>query len=171
MESQTTSPGKFAISYGVILGVIMTLIGVLMYVTGMALELKQWPQYLYYLIFPIVIFYAINKFKKENANLLSLGQAIKIGLVAAVISALVYGAYALLFNYVIDPDFMNKMMEATKDKLMENPDMTEEMVEQSMVFMEKLQNPLIGVAGWIAMSAIFGLIYSLIGGLIMKNEE
>ena len=102
---------------------------------------------------------------------MSLGQAIKIGLVAAVISALVYGAYALLFNYVIDPDFMNKMMEATKDKLMENPDMTEEMVEQSMVFMEKLQNPLIGVAGWIAMSAIFGLIYSLIGGLIMKNEE
>ena len=63
------------------------------------------------LIFPIVIFYAINKFKKQNANLLSLGQAIKIGLVAAVISALVYGAYALLFNYVIDPDFMNKMME------------------------------------------------------------
>ena len=171
MESQTTSPGKFAVSYGVILGVIMTLIGVLMYVTGMALELKQWPQYLYYLIFPIVIIYAINKFKKQNANLLSLGQAIKIGLVAAVVSALIYGAYALLFNYVIDPDFMNKMMEATKDKLMENPDMTEEMVEQSMAFMEKLQNPLIGVAGWIAMSAIFGLIYSLIGGLIMKNEE
>lgn len=171
MEQPNTSPGKFAINYGVILGVIMILIGVVMYVTGMALEGKQWPQYLYYLIFPIVILYAINQFKKVNGNLLSLGEAIKVGLAIAVISGIIYGVYMIIFNYVIDPEFMTKMMDAAREKLMENPDMTEEMIEQSMSIAEKFMNPWIGITFWVAMSAIFGLIYSLIGGLIMKNEE
>ncbi|MCB0469042.1 MAG: DUF4199 family protein, partial [Aequorivita sp.] len=86
METQKTSPGKFSVSYGIILGVIMIILAVVMYVTGMALEGKQWPQYLYYLIFPALIIYAISKYKKLNANILSLGDAIKIGLVAGVVS-------------------------------------------------------------------------------------
>ncbi|HPF95802.1 MAG: DUF4199 domain-containing protein [Flavobacteriaceae bacterium] len=171
METQKTSPGKFSVSYGIILGVIMIILAVVMYVTGMALEGKQWPQYLYYLIFPALIIYAISKYKKLNANILSLGDAIKIGLVAGVVSGVVYGIYNLLFHYVIDPEFLDKVMSMVKDKLMENPDMTEEMAEQSLSFMKKIFSPGIGTAIWIALSAIFGLIYSLIGGLIMKNEE
>lgn len=171
MELQKTSPGKFAVSYGIILGVVMILIGVFMYVSGMALQGKQWPQFLYYLIFPAVIIYAISKYKKTNANILSLGEAIKIGLIAGVISGIIYGIYGIIFNYVIDPDFMGKIMEVTREKMMENPNMTEEMVNQNMSIAEKFMNPWIGITIWIALSAVFGLIYSLIGGLIMKNEE
>ena len=171
MEEQNLSPGKFSVNYGIILGVVMIVLGVLMYVTGMALEGKNWPQFLYYLIFPAVIIYAISQFKKKNANVLSLGQAIKVGLSIAIISALVYAVYGILFNYVIDPEFMNKIMEVAREKMMENPNMTEEMMEQSMKWVEIFTNPFLGIAIWIALSALFGLIYSLIGGLIMKNEE
>ena len=66
MEAQQPTPGKFARNYGVILGVIMIFIAVIMYVTGMSLEGVQWPQYLYYIIFPVVIFYAISQFKKQK---------------------------------------------------------------------------------------------------------
>ena len=149
----------------------MLVINVLMYVTGMTLEGKQWSQFLYYLIFPITIFYAINQFKKKNGNVLSLGQSIKIGLIIAVISAIVYAIYSLIFHYVIDPEFVGKVMEATREKMMENSNMTEDQVEQSMAFAEKFMNPFLGVTFWIALSAIFGLIYSLIAGLIMKNEQ
>ena len=112
MEAQQPTPSKFARNYGVILGVIMIFIAVIMYVTGMSLQGVQWPQYLYYIIFPVVIFYAISQFKKQNANTLSLGQAIKIGIVIAVISAVVYIIYGLLFNYVIDPEFMGQMKKS-----------------------------------------------------------
>ena len=171
MESQKLSTGRFAMNYGLTLGAIMILIAVLMYVTGMALEGKQWPQYLYYIIFPGVIIYAISQYKKTNGNLLSLGDAIKIGLAIAIISALVYGVYALIFNYYIDPEFIDQMMRVTEDKLLENPKLTPEMVEQQMEFVKKFSNPILGVSFWIALSAIFGLIYSLIGGLIMKEER
>jgi hypothetical protein len=65
---------------------------------------------------------------------------------------------------------MGQMMEVARDNMLEqNPDMTEEMVAQGMKFIEMFTNPFISSAIWIAMSALFGLIYGLIAGLIMKN--
>jgi hypothetical protein len=170
MEAQKPTVGKFARNYGVTLGVIMILIAVIMYVTGMSMEGKQWPQYLYYIIFPVVIFYAISQFKKQNANVLSLGQAIKLGVVIAAISAIVYIIYGFIFNYIIDPEFMGQMKEVVRDKMLEAPNATQEMVDQQMKFVEMFMNPLIGSALWIGLSMFFGLIYSLIGGLVMKKE-
>lgn len=170
MEAQKPTVGKFAMNYGVILGVIMILIAVVMYVTGMSLRAEQWPQYLYYVIFPIVIFYAISQFKKQNANVLSLGQAIKLGVVIAAISAIVYIIYGLIFNYIIDPEFMGQVKEVVRDKMVEAPNATQEMVDQQMKVVEMFMNPMIGSALWIGLSMFFGLIYSLIGGLVMKKE-
>lgn len=170
MEAQKPTVGKFAMNYGVILGVIMILIAVVMYVTGMSLRAEQWPQYLYYVIFPIVIFYAISQFKKQNANVLSLGQAIKLGVVIAAISAIVYIIYGLIFNYIIDPEFMGQVKEVVRDKMLEAPNATQEMVDQQMKVVEMFMNPMIGSALWIGLSMFFGLIYSLIGGLVMKKE-
>lgn len=171
METQKLTPGKFALNYGLILGLVMIAIAVVTYVTGMALEGVQWPQWLYYIIFPITVIYAISQYKKTNGNLLRLGEAIKIGVLIGVISAIVYVIYGLIFNYFIDPEFMDLMKESIRDKMLENPNMTEEIVDQSMAMAEKFMDPIIGSAFWIAMSAFFGLIYSLIGGLVMKKEE
>ena len=170
MDIQQPKVGKFAMNYGIILGVIMILISVITYVTGMALDGAQWPQYLYYIIFPVVIFYAISKFKSQNANVLSLGQAIKSGLVIAAVSAIVYIIYGLIFNYLIDPDFMVQMKDVIRDQMLENPNMTEELVAQQMVWVDKMMSPVIGSAFWIAASLFFGLFWSLIAGLVMKKE-
>jgi len=170
MESQDLSPGKFARNYGLILGLVLVLIAVLLYATGMQLEGVKWPMYIFYILFPVIIIYAIGQYKKQNGNLLSLSESIKVGLATAIVSALVYAVYGLLFNYVIDPEFMGLVMEAELDKMLENPNMTEDMIEQSKKMMELFSNPLVGTTFWIALSAIFGLIYSLIGGLVMKKE-
>lgn len=171
METQKLPAGKFAINYGVILGLVMVVISVLTYVTGLAIEGAQWPTAIYYLVFPIVIFYAISQYKKRNANLLSLSDALKVGVLIGVISAIVFIIYSLIFNYVIDPDFVDQMMIVAKDKMIEeNPDMTQEMIDQSMKFVEMFSNPGLMGAIWVALSGLFALIYSLIAGLIMKKE-
>ena len=170
MEHEKPTAGKFSLNYGVLLGLLMVCISVVTYVTGMALEGAQWPNIIYYIAFPIVVIYAISQYKKANANTLSLGDAIKVGLVVAIISALVFVVYGLLFNYVIDPEFTQQAIEVAKEKMLENPNMSPEQVEQSMVWVEKFSNPAIGMTFWVAMSAFFGLIYSLVGGLVMKNN-
>ncbi|HXK00100.1 MAG TPA: DUF4199 domain-containing protein [Gelidibacter sp.] len=171
METEKLSPGKFAVNYGVILGLVIVVITVITYVTGLALKGAQWPTAIYYVIFPIVIFYAISQYKKRNGNLLTLSDALKVGVLIGVISAIVFSVYSLIFNYVIDPDFMNQIKDIARDNMLEqNPDMTEEMVAQAMKFVEMFMNPAIASAFWIAMSAFFALIYSLIAGLVMKKE-
>ena len=75
METAKQSIGKFSMNYGLILGVVMVALSVVSYVTGQALEGAQWPQWVYYIIFPIVIMYAISKYKSYNANQLTLGNA------------------------------------------------------------------------------------------------
>jgi cation transport ATPase len=171
MEHQKPTTGKFAMNYGLILGLVMVTIAVLMYVTGIGLEGAQWPTYLYYIIFPVVIMYGISQYKKANANTLSLGEAIKIGIAIAAVSALVYTVYIIIFNYIIDPEYISQAMQVAKDKLLENPNMTEEQVNQTISIMEKMQSPILGSAAWLALSAFFGLIWSLIGGLVMKNNS
>lgn len=171
METQKPTAGKFAMNYGLTLGAIMVLITVISYVTGITLEGAQWPNMIYYIIFPVIIFYAISQFKKKNAGLLSVGEALKVGLSIAIISGIVVAIYTLIFHYIIDPEFINQLMDITADKLAENPNITPEMIETQMEIMKKFQNPLFGIAVWLALSAVFGLIYSLIGGLVMKKED
>ncbi|MEZ4802463.1 MAG: DUF4199 domain-containing protein [Gelidibacter sp.] len=172
MELTKPSFGKFASTYGLILGLIMIVISVTTYVTGLALEGAQWPQYLYYLIFPIVVIYAVSQFKKKNANMLSVSDGLKVGVLVGLISAIVFLIYNLIFNYIIDPEFMGQVMDVARDKMLEqNPDMSQEMIDKSMGFMEMFFNPFVLSAFWLAMSAIFGLIYGLIGGLVMKKEN
>ena len=173
MEENSThvTPGKHAVTYGVILGVILVLISLIMYVTGMALEGVQWPMYLYYLIFPITLILAIKSYKKENGGFLSLGEALKVGVAGAVISGIIFLIYNLLFNYVIEPTWAEQVSEATREQLLQQGNMTEEQVNQTMEFMSWGSNPLIGGALWLAMSAFFGLIYSLIAGAIMKQNR
>ncbi|MBC3757657.1 DUF4199 domain-containing protein [Hyunsoonleella sp. SJ7] len=170
MEAKELSPGKFAVNYGLILGLIMVIISVGMYTSGMMLEGKQWPIYIYYLIFPLFIIYTISQYRKSNGQILSLSDALKVGVATGVISGLIYAVYSIIFNYVIDPEFMGKMMEVAREKLYENPKMTEEMIDKSMEYVEKFSNPLLGSAIWIGMSTLFGLIYALVGGLILKKE-
>ena len=50
MEQEKLSPGKFAKNYGIILGLILVFLSVIMYVTGMQLEGKQWPMYIFSLL-------------------------------------------------------------------------------------------------------------------------
>ena len=66
---------------------------------------------------------------------------------------------------------MNQMKEVVRDKMLENPNMTPELVDQQMVWVEKFMSPVLGSAFWIAASMFFGLLCFLIAGLVMKKEN
>lgn len=170
METKQLTPGKFAVNYGLILGVIMIIITAATYFSGIMVKGEQWPNFILYIIFPVIIIYAINSYKKHNGGLLTLIDAIKVGVAVAVISALISTAFNALLFYVVDPELTDKIMAITREKLYENPKMTEEMIDKTMDTIKKFSNPLLGGAIGIGLSALFGLIYSVIGGLVMKKE-
>ena len=170
MKIKKKSPGEFGIDFGLILGAFMIGISGFMYLTDMAFEGHQWPVYIYYIVFPIMIIYCISKFKKQNLGLLSVSEAIKTGIIVALISALIYVLYIFVFNSLIDPGYNEKIIEFSTNEIAKS-DAPVEVIEDRIKMIEFFTDPINASLFWVAMSLFFGLIYSLIGGLAMKKTE
>ena len=171
MDKENAPIKKTALNSGLIIGGLLLIIVAGMYATGALIEGVQWPMYIYYLLYPLLIGYTVHSYRKANGGFLTLGQALKVGVTAAVIGGIIYAVYNIIFVTFIEPDFIAQMMEVTREKLFENPNMTEEQADMTMGFVEKMSNPYLGGAFFIVLSAFFGFIYSLISGLIFKRER
>jgi hypothetical protein len=171
------SPAKSGTMYGVLFGVIMVLEFVVMYVIGMKSLVNSSAGAIVnianYLILPILFIYlGCNHYKKDiNNGFISFSECLKTGVSITVIAALVYAVFNLIFNFIF-PDFMNEMLEITRDTMLtKNPNMTAKELEMGLGMVKKFMNPLIVFPVTIAMYAFFGLLYSLIIGAIVKNDN
>lgn len=172
METQPLTVRKFILNNGVLLGVSSVILSVIMYVMNMHLDRNWIAGTLGFVLMIIFIVMGINQFKKNNGTFLSLSQALKIGVGIAVVAGIIGTIYQLIFMNVIEPDFMDKMMEKQYEQMVEsNPNMTQEQLDMSIEMAKKFSSPAITAAFSLIASAFFGLIISLIAGLVMKKEN
>lgn len=174
---KSVSPGKSGLVYGVLFGVIMILEFVIMYVIGMRSLVGTSAGVIVnianYLVLPILFIYlgCINYKKNLNNGFISYGEALKVGVSITFIAALIYGLFNIAFNFIY-PDFINEMISITQDDMIkQNPNITSKEMEMGIEMMKKFMNPLIVLPVTLAMYSFFGLIYSLIVGAIVKNEN
>lgn len=170
MEHETPSIKPIAYTYGVYSALVSIAGLVIMYAANMD---KNWILSIVSAVLSILIFvYGIKAFKNANANVLSLGQAIKVGLAIAVIAGVITAIYSYVHYEFVYPEFIDIQRETAYTQMMEaNPNMTDEQVEQALgisnIFMNSTFFSLSAVLG----SLIFGLIVSFIAGLIMRSEH
>ena len=172
MENQKTEAKKFVLNYGVLLGILSVTLGVVMYVTNAYLA----PSFIYsiigFLILIVVISLGIKAFKSENAGYLSLGEALKVGIGVAVIGGIIGAIWSFVLMNYLEPEFMSQMMDVQREQMMEtNPNMTEAQMETAIEMGAKFSSPWIIMAASLIGNLFFGLIISLIAGLIMKKEN
>ncbi len=171
MENQSQPTKKIIINYGVILAAISILLNVTMYALGKHYD-QDWKMGLFgFIIMAVVIFMGIKKAKEFNGNILSLGQALKVGMGIALVAALIGVVYTLIFMNFIEPDFMDNMMEIQRQNMLENyPNLTDEQIEMQLEMGKKFANPWVSSAFQLIGSLFFGFIISLVSGLILKKE-
>ncbi|MEC3966742.1 DUF4199 domain-containing protein [Flagellimonas halotolerans] len=170
MEEQQPKTGKFALNYGLLLGVISVVFGVMLYTQKMHYERNTAIIVISIVIMAAVVFLAINAFKKANGGYLTISEALKVAVGAALIGAVISLAYQFVLTNFIEPDFMDKAIEMAKPKAMEqNPSMTEEQWEQGVEMQKSLswlQYPI-----GLIINCVLGLILGLITGLILKKSK
>ena len=171
MENQQTPTKKIALNYGLILGFISILLHVILFALGKHLEQNIGITILSLAITAAVIVWGIKKYKEANNGLLSLGQGIKTGIAIALISSVVYIIYTLLFMNVISPESMEQGLEIARQKLMDNPNMSEEQIEAAIEMQKKFTGPTFLIPIMLIFSLFIGFVVSLIASLIMKRTE
>lgn len=103
---------------------------------------------------------------------MSLGEALKLGMGVAVISGLIAIVYTYVLINFLDPDTIEKTLEVTQNKILEeNPEFSQEQLDG----MKEMQRKFSGIgflsAIILVFSLFFGFIISLITGLILRRNR
>lgn len=171
MEDQPTfSKKSLMLNYGLLMGAVTIVIGVLNYAFGNTYE-PHWSVNLASgIAMVVIIVLGVKKLKEGQGGILSVGDGIKTGMGITVIGALLSMIYMYVFAKFIEPDFINTMAEINTTKALEaRPDISDEQLEMS----EKMTKEYFFAFtfGFIVIFNLFiGFVTGLIAGLVMKHE-
>ncbi|NER10960.1 Protein of unknown function [Muriicola jejuensis] len=168
MEQTQPKIGKFSLNYGLILGAVSVVFGLMLYSMDAHTSQDTSNTVIGIVLAVAIVIWALINFRKANGGLLSLGQAIKMGIGICLVSGVIYIVYLILLANVLDTDFITKIAENTKAAAEEAGVMTAAQIEQQYqgtIDYFWISYPFILIA-----SVIQGLIIGLIGGLILKKS-
>lgn len=168
MEHQASSK-SIILNYGLYLGIISILISVVVYAMGNHLQ-PHWSVSVINVVSMItLIVMGMNKFKYDNGNYMSWGEAVKVGVGLTIISTLVVIAYNLIFMNFIEPDFLQQVA-AVQEEAWLDQGMSGEQIEAARAMMQKFQSPVISSAVGLVVAAFVSFVISAIAGAIMKRS-
>ena len=170
MEENQPKTGKFALNYGVLLGVVIVVFSLMLFSLDMHYD-QGWAIRSVSLALSLAaILFGISQFKKANEGFLNISQALKVGTGIALIAGIIGLIYFFVLSNVIEPDYMDKMYEIGKVQAMaDNPQLTEEQIDQGIEMQKSfawVTYPII-----LIINIVIGLVFGLIGGLIMKKQK
>jgi hypothetical protein len=170
MEENQPKTGKYALNFGIILGIVSIVFSIMLFTMDMHYERNTAVQIISLILAAAAIVLAISSFKKANGGFLTLSEALKIGTGVALIAGILGLLYFFIQSNFIEPDYWDKAYEIGKQTALENnPQLTEEQIDQG-IEMQKKFSWLFYPIGLI-INIIIGLVLGLIVGLIMKKQN
>lgn len=170
MEENLPKTGKFAWTYGLLLGLASIVFSLMLYFAELHYE-QSWTVRIIGIILIVgAIILATAQFKRANGGFLSISEALKLGAGIGLVGGIIGMAFYWVLTNVIEPDFMDKAMAIAKvNAFADNPKLTEEQWAQGVEMQSKL--------AWLAypigiiIQVVMGLIIGLFTGLVMKKQK
>jgi len=170
MEENEPKTGKYALNYGLLVGCVGIIFGIMLFTLDMQYERGWGVQATQIAILAAGIVLGIIQFKKANLGFLDISQALKVGAGVALIAGILGLIYFFVFSKFVEPDFMDNMYEIGKQQALENnPKLTEEQIDQGIEMQKSfawVTYPVI-----LIMNIIIGLVVGLIAGLALKKQK
>lgn len=170
MEENQPKTGKFALNYGLLIGGVGIVFGIMLYMIDMHYERGIAVQGTQIAILAAGIVLGIVQFKKANLGFLTISEALKVGAGVALIAGLIGLLYFFVFSNFVEPEYMANLTEIGKQEALEtNPQLTEEQIDQGIEMQKKfawVSYPII-----LIFNIIIGLVVGLITGLILKKQK
>lgn len=162
-----------ALKWGLITGMVYVLFSLGSNLLGLQNAGSGFVGILINLVLMIITFFTIYMGIKEirdgelNGEMTT-GIAIKQGMKIALIAGLLAAVFSVLYSTVIDPGFIDRMMEASEAKF-DEANVPESQREMSRSIMKFMFNPFIMAPFTIAWVCFWGLLKSLVAGAMLKT--
>jgi hypothetical protein len=163
MENQVTTH----IVKGLILSVISIVFSIVIYVFNLY-EMSA-LSYVNYAIFIGGLIYGAILYSNQNGHNVTFGNLFAHGFKTTAVVIVISSVYTILAFKVLFPDMLEKVLDLSKKKMLENPKMTDEMVDQAMTMTRKFFIPF-ALGGAIIGTGVLGAIGSLIGAAVAKKN-
>jgi hypothetical protein len=163
MENQVTTH----IVKGLILSVISIAFSIVVYVFN--LYDMSALSFVNYAIFIGGLVYGAVLYSNQNGHNVTFGNLFAHGFKTTAVVIVITSVYTILAFKVLFPDMLEKVLDLSKKKMLENPKMTDEMVEQAMSMTRKFFIPF-ALGGAVIGTGILGAIGSLIGAAVAKKN-
>lgn len=170
MEENKPQTGNFAWKYGALAGGAILVFSMMLYSMDMIYQQNAAISLIPFAVVAIAIVLGIVQFKSGSLGFLSLSEALKIGTGVGVVAGIISVLYLLVLSNVIEPDYLDNMFAVQRETIMvDNPQLTEEQIDQGFEMQKKLA--WIGYPVALIIYALLGLIVGLITGLILKKQK
>ena len=162
----------FILHYGTILGLISVTFALMIFFLDLHYAQENSVSLVNYGISVLVLIIALSDYRKNSNGLLSLKDSIKMGMGVFLISSFYVSVYTIILINFLDQETLTKSLEVTEMKILEqNPEISEDQLDQILSFQEKFSTPFVIVTVLIIFSLISGFFSSLILGLILKKSR
>ncbi|MBT8284691.1 MAG: DUF4199 domain-containing protein [Flavobacteriaceae bacterium] len=168
MEQNQPTIGKFSLTYGLILGAISVVFGLMLYSMDAHTSQDTSNTVISIVIAVAIIMLGIFNFRKANEGYLSLGQAIKLAIMIALVSGLIWIVYMLFMVNVLDTNFITTIAENQKAAMEAEGTLSAAQIEQQYegtINYFWISYPII-----LIINVVMGFVIGLIGGLIFKKS-
>jgi hypothetical protein len=150
---------------GILAGVLILYSVILIVTDQLANQSLTWISYVFMIG---ILIYFIREFGKANENSKTFGELFSFGFKASAFATIILLAFQVVFNLLF-PETQDRIMEISREKMAEDPRVTEEQIDMAMSFTKKFYLVFL-IAGTIFSTLIFGAIGSLIGAAVTKKN-
>ncbi|MEM1339064.1 MAG: DUF4199 domain-containing protein [Bacteroidota bacterium] len=169
MEENAPKTGKFSLNYGLILGGVSLVFGIMLYLQELHTSQSPVLMVIGILIAAAVVFFGVQNFKKANEGYLKLGQALKLGAGILLIGGIISILYQVVLVNYLDPDAPSKIMDARLGPALEEGKITQEQFDAQKA--QSIEYWWMGYPFVLIFNVLLGLVLGLVFGLIFKKDK
>ncbi len=174
IDQQLPAPGNIdiktnAIKFGIIGGLGGVIVSLILFFGN--LQYESWSKWLQSVVMIVAIIAGIKAIADANKNkAIPFGRLFKGGMLTTLIIAIISILYFQLYSNIIEPDFVEHILEES-GKQMAEKGLSEEQIDKALEMSKTFMSP--GIMSVISFfsSLLMGALISVIGAAIFKNEK
>jgi drug/metabolite transporter (DMT)-like permease len=168
MESNRPSILKPAMTYGLIIALVIIILAVLTFI--FSLESSRWMQWINWVGYFVALYFCLKNWRDSFlGGYIRYGQSLSAGILFMFFASVIYGFYFVIYLKFIDPSYVERMLSIMEEEYYKRG-MTEEQVAPLMDLLTKFHGPGMQFFSVIFGTTFVGVIISLLVSIFIRKE-